>query len=411
MIPLSLFDYTEHNKIDIAVTRYINDNLADIVKVVLDTLDGDPEFTLDSFFPRDYLIREPEKCRNLISELYEMITSDVLRDLIKPMYEYLLYNILVWWQGCCEEDDPSQLIPLALKEDLKSQIIREPQYMGEDGENYLLQDLMDYEGYLDFCFYDHGFLYANSLVAIYLRNPDQMQKHFPYVNLDDYIDLMDCDLRELYLERQLTFQNNSATGIEGGIVYEFCNVLKRLQKRVVQFENKSEVEISDEICDMVARILKVKYDLVVSREARMGRAVVNLGETDLYIYKENEKVFEDYVIIENKFIDNFLQQYDQLLGYLNQYFKFGITISINKKYSLQDAKSKIESMIRSIDDKEFEIVSLEKSLCDNPCLMKSYHRTPEDRSRQMPIYHMIFQLFDAERKHIALRARKNRSSP
>lgn len=37
---------------------------------------------------------------------------------------------------------------------------------------------------------------------LYLRNPKLLEMFFHYDNLDDYIDLMECDLRERYLETQ-----------------------------------------------------------------------------------------------------------------------------------------------------------------------------------------------------------------
>ena len=41
-------------------------------------------------------------------------------------------------------------------------------------------------------------------------------------------------------------------------------------------------------------------------------------------------------MLENKYIENFTKQYEQLMGYLNQDFKFGITLSLNRKMSLKE---------------------------------------------------------------------------
>lgn len=37
---------------------------------------------------------------------------------------------------------------------------------------------------------------------LYLRNPKLLEMFFQHDNLDDYIDLMECDLRDRYLEMQ-----------------------------------------------------------------------------------------------------------------------------------------------------------------------------------------------------------------
>ena len=54
--------------------------------------------------------------------------------------------------------------------------------------------------------------------------------------------------------------------------------------------------------DSVEGILNSKYGLSVAREFTMGRATKELGETDLYIYKESDGIITDYAILENKYI-------------------------------------------------------------------------------------------------------------
>ncbi|MDD4122357.1 MAG: hypothetical protein PHE94_05690, partial [Eubacteriales bacterium] len=124
MISLDLFDYSERNTLDLSITKYVNENLEIIIRVLLDYLNDDPDFELDSFFPRDYLLRKPDECRRLVDELYDIVSSSVLRNYIKPKYEYLLYTVLQWWSDCC--DDESDLIPKQLPVALREQILNEP---------------------------------------------------------------------------------------------------------------------------------------------------------------------------------------------------------------------------------------------------------------------------------------------
>lgn len=42
-----------------------------------------------------------------------------------------------------------------------------------------------------------------------------------------------------------------------------------------------------------------------------------------------------YAVLENKYIEKFTNQYNQLRGYLNPDFKFGITLSMNREMSLK----------------------------------------------------------------------------
>ena len=71
MIQIELVGY-DHilSEIDLQVTKYVNKNLQDIIRVLIDMLENDPEYGLEDFFPRDYLTRKPEECRNTINELY-----------------------------------------------------------------------------------------------------------------------------------------------------------------------------------------------------------------------------------------------------------------------------------------------------------------------------------------------------
>lgn len=60
----------------------------------------------------------------------------------------------------------------------------------------ILKWIQDFEEYFSICFQDHDFLpeTLNNMVMLYLRNPKFLEMFFQYDNLDDYIDLMDCDL-------------------------------------------------------------------------------------------------------------------------------------------------------------------------------------------------------------------------
>ena len=198
----------------------------------------------------------------------------------------------------------------------------------------ILRRITDYEEYYYFCFEDHDFLPSqlSNMVMMYLRNPKLVETFLQYDNLDDYLDLMECDLRERYLEVRHMSENRNHTSLSQNIIMELCSVIRRFQKRIPHFE-RGEVQITADLHDSVEGILNSKYGLSIAREFTMGRAIKKLGETDLYIYKESDGIITDYAILENKYIENFTEQYNQLMGYLNPYFKFGITLSLNLNYS------------------------------------------------------------------------------
>ena len=277
MIQIDIVDYDNLSSLGMRITKYVNSNLRDIVRVLIDILETDLEFDLDGFFPRDYLERKPEECRRVVYELYELIGSSSIREFIKPKYEYLLYAILIWWEECADSKEDLIINPVdnSLKEDLDD----------EEGQ-YILRQIQDYEEYYYFCFKDFDFLprQLSNMVELYIQNSRLVEILFRHDNLDDYIDLMECDLRERYLEIHSKKSNTIQSPIYQNIIMEIISTIRRFQKRIPHFEKKDEVQITADLQDAVEGILNSKYGLTVARKFTMGRALQKLGETDLYIY-------------------------------------------------------------------------------------------------------------------------------
>lgn len=397
LIQIDIVDYDNLSSLGMRVTKYVNSNLREILRVLIDILETDPEFDLDGFFPRDYLMRKPQECRNAVNELYEIICSKNIRDFIKPKYEYLLYAILCWWEDCTDNEDDLIINPIddELKRDLDN----------DDGKN-ILKWIQDFEEYYYICFQDRDFLpeQLSSMVMLYLRNPKLLEMFFQHDNLDDYIDLMECDLRDRYLETQSEKNRDLCTSLSENIVIELISVIKRFQKRIVHFENRDEVEITADIQDAIAGSLNNKYGLHISREFTMGRAIKKLGETDLYIYAEKDGHVIDYAVLENKYIENFTNQYNQLMGYLNPNFEFGITLSMNREMSLKKGFDEIENKLNNIKG-AFHPIRIQRIGERDTLMIISEHIVPETGNR-MKVFHLIFQLNDRERKEVAVLARK-----
>lgn len=397
LIQIDIVDYDNLSSLGMRVTKYVNSNLREILRVLIDILETDPEFDLDGFFPRDYLMRKPQECRNAVNELYEIICSKNIRDFIKPKYEYLLYAILCWREDCTDNEDDLIINPIddELKRDLDN----------DDGKN-ILKWIQDFEEYYYICFQDHDFLpeQLSSMVMLYLRNPKLLEMFFQHDNLDDYIDLMECDLRDRYLETQSEKNRDLCTSLSENIVIELISVIKRFQKRIVHFENRDEVEITADIQDAIAGSLNNKYGLHISREFTMGRAIKKLGETDLYIYAEKDGHVIDYAVLENKYIENFTNQYNQLMGYLNPNFEFGITLSMNREMSLKKGFDEIENKLNNIKG-AFHPIRIQRIGERDTLMIISEHIVPETGNR-MKVFHLIFQLNDRERKEVAVLARK-----
>ena len=249
----------------------------------------------------------------------------------------------------------------------------------------------------------------NQMVMIYLQNPAKLSLFLNYDDLDDYVDLMDCDLSERYLEVR-TVQKKQQTQLSNAenVVKELLDLLNKYQKRIVDFKDRDEVKITADIQDAIGNVLNSKYGLHIAREYTMGRSEKKIGETDLYIYKEVDGWVEDCVIIENKYIEKFDRQYDQLIGYLNCNFEAGITLSMNRNKSLKEGFDIIERKLhekRQNAEVQCPPVSIERIEKGKVRYIVSEHIVPETKEK-MKLYHLIFQLNDDERHKAAINARK-----
>ena len=402
MINVRLWDEDE-NKIHSEIIQFINKNIREVIRVLLDVMEGDPYFEIDFLFPRDKYQRKPEKCKSSIYELYELIRSTVVREYIKPNYEYLLFNILQWWIESSDEE--SQLLCFPLKEELRHSI-KNSNSCDEETKTYVINIIEDFNEYIGIIFEDLDFLpdEVNKMTLLYLERPTLAKVFYHYDDLEDFLDLMDCDIRERYLQHSKIYQS---TQEELGIIKEILEALKRFQKRVVDFQKYDEVQITATLHDTIMSPLNLNFNMQIAREFTMGRSAKTLGETDLYIYRMHKGYLEDFAIIENKYIEKFEDQYYQLMGYLNSNFKLGITVSINLNKSYQNACDYIYKKLTEQEKGPFVPVYINRKKIDTQELLISKHIMPEN-GQPMTVYHLIFNLYDEERHEAAKKARRKK---
>jgi hypothetical protein len=198
LLSLDLFDYTSLTDLERSITKYVNKNVECIIRVLLDFLEDNNDFTPEDFLPYNNLRIDNATWKRMVYDLYDIIRSDVIREYVKPKYEFLLYVILQWWDDCT--DNPDDLLENKLDSNLVDKI--QHTYTTEEGDNYVLNAITDFEEYYYILFADHDFLPGSleRMVIIYLRNPERFKMLFPDVDLNDYQDLMPKDLREQFEE-------------------------------------------------------------------------------------------------------------------------------------------------------------------------------------------------------------------
>lgn len=204
VINILLWDEKE-DKVNNQIVKYVNKNIREVIRVLLDIMEDDPYFEIDFLFTRDRYQRQTEKCRNSIYELYDLISSTVVRDYIKPNYEFLLFNILSWWIEC--HDDDEDLLCFPLDKQLKDNI-NSSSTCDEKTKKYVINVITDFNEYIGFVFEDLDFLpdQVNKMGLLYMDNPTFARMFYHYDELIDFLDLMDCDIKERYLEQIKTHQ-------------------------------------------------------------------------------------------------------------------------------------------------------------------------------------------------------------
>ena len=336
MININLFDGAK-SSLDYKIIKYINDNLEIMIEVYLGYLDANDGFDLGEklieVLPRDYVIRKPEECRRLVDELYEIITSSTIRDYIKPKYEYLLYQIMYRWMDIC--DDDNEYIPIKLTTDLRDDISKCDHYVSEEsGNNFVLNNLEDFDNFVDICFCDMDFLpnQLEKLVILYLRYPEIIEVMFPDVDLDEYVDLMPVDLRELYFDEK---RPNISHNEEPFKILLNAVIFACLQ---LQGNRKFKDAIENERNSFVSSILEAQ-GYYVKDQSLWGKSNEGKspGEIDIFVRQSNGEPFS---IIEALNLDSLNKSYidlhlKKIFGYDPNGLKhnFILVYSTAKKFS------------------------------------------------------------------------------
>ena len=192
------------------------------------------------------------------------------------------------------------------------------------------------------------------------------------------------------------------------IVEQMLSVLKSMTGRSVDLNNLDEPALTRTFQEAVEPVLNARFGIQIAREYTLGRAKKTIGETDLYFFSQNEGIKLDWYILENKVIENFSKQYEQLMGYLNPNFRAGITLSINKDKDWEEAFDYICEKLDNLMEKREKFAPIlidRKTGINGTRYVKTEHMVPET-GHTMPVYHFVLQLSGDARQRIALDARR-----
>lgn len=422
-------DYTcnpEEKQFYMNANEYMNLLLKDQISFVIDMIEDAGMSARDLF--HDFFVSRlgEEKCFQKIYVLRDMLYATNEYNAFPPVYKYVLYYLLAY----CEEVNRTAIYE---KEEQRQKKLEDEwsffndidSLIGEsenckkmkllmadirmyaekaNDENSIgvLSELEGAETDFSFMFDDLDFEpdSLGILVTAFINNGGVMPQPVSDVNLMDYIDcMMDIDR-----DRFLTYIDSSPREMsdEEYVITELNKCIITMQKSTANYKEMGEVTITGMIGDMLAGVLESR-NIAVMREYTMGRAKKKIGEVDLY-FRILQNDHSDLAILENKYIEDFTEQYEQLMGYLNEHFGFGITLSLNRSKPLLVAKEYIIEKLKQVDG-PFKVFSIEEVNNTSVVNLISRHIVPETR-REMTIYHLIYNLNDEERCKSAERARQ-----
>lgn len=399
-----------------SVNEYVNKNLEAMINCYINLAVNDKEWWTNIFPALKYEENNDFGIKT-IKELHNLISSKIVRETIKPKYEYALMHIINFWIDL--ECDGEGFEFIDIDNNLKEKIDLYDSEYEEDEEYYpLIKAIKSINNYEELCFWDWDFEpnIVDELTNSYIKRVDSRKCNEKYHHLDDYQELMSPDLKERYLEvrkiggEEILYKNEN---VEQAVIKKIYSSLRRLEERVSEIYSDNEVKISNRICDMNEADFNNDLNLQIEREKLIGRAISTLGEADFYIYK-NTDYYKNIAIIENKELDktkdSFYECYNQVQGYLNQNFEFAATISINRKRRIDES---IEYILKCLEEyKNTEVIikkiELQPFGDDFRYLIRSICSIPEDNTRTLNIYHLILNLNDKNRIKLAEVAREKK---
>lgn len=201
MLKIHLLDNCGDYKLRQEVVKYINKKVQDLIEVIIDYLEDNNGFTVESFIYKANSRTFDVNWLKLIYELYDIVRSDREIDYLKPNYEFLLHEIIEFGE---ELDDIFDKVSPELVKMIKLNLA--------DSE-YILEQITNFEQYYDILFYDFDFLpeIVERMTTLYIRNKNVFELYNNDVDLDEYSDLMPMYLFDDYSKIKLLEKEKNAT--------------------------------------------------------------------------------------------------------------------------------------------------------------------------------------------------------
>ncbi len=336
MLKLNLFDEEFDNVLENKITKYVNSNISNCIRLIIDYMEDDSNFKVEHFIRKANSRIFNVDWKKLVYELYDIVKSPVIRDYIMPNYEFLLYEILEFCEDAHNEICLFDELDSSFKNEIK-------EYMGNNKS--LIYRITTYSEYYEFLFYDYDFFPEDveRMTMICIKNRAMFNIFYPDVNLDEYKDLMPEDLYVKYnnIEKNLDLKISKKINIP--FLQHIYNACIKLQAndfyKDKKVNSKYKNVIEDVRNDYIRDLLKTS-NYYVQDQTRQGQSEKkkSSGEVDIKVeFSEME-----LTIVEAMNLYSVDKNY--ITKHINKVFKYD-TLGNKENYIL--------SYVRVVKFKEF----------------------------------------------------------
>lgn len=281
MLILPSLDFSEHKDLDYRISEFVNDVLSEIIQVAIElhvdqkAFLGDTRTSLlESVSPSVMMRESPKRCEDVLFELRELIKSPAPRFEIKPRYRYFLFQCIDLF---CELLEEEESLIRTVPEPLRTEIL---DVYGE----VTVSCMEDISGYLEYCFDDWDFLPENlsEMVGLYLNNSPYAKAMISVDELDEFIEIMDIDQREAYLqwrEKESAVENSTPLDeYEANLFYNVTKALLLIQQNSYYY-GAEENELNDALKGRLGMV----YEVCDQTRQGVSETGNSSGEIDLLI--------------------------------------------------------------------------------------------------------------------------------
>lgn len=199
MLLLTICDDSYSDTLNEGLCDFVSSNTAEIVQMEIDLVE-DSDCNLEFIFPRAFLkSHRREECCEVLRAIRDRLRAVVIYNDVKPLYQYVLYNIIGGWIEFYETtpeatDQINYKLPEKLKELIRKEI---------EEADFVIKCAEDIHEYIGMFFEDIDFMEDNirALVELAIHRTELFElTQMSLEELDEYIEVMPIDVVEDYLE-------------------------------------------------------------------------------------------------------------------------------------------------------------------------------------------------------------------